>query len=773
MKKKFISKLITFILVFNIALLPSDKLNLFSKYTGQIAYAADSTTLPSNTKDGVILHAFDWSFNTIKNQLPNIASSGYKSIQVSPVQGTKDSSKDASKWWLLYQPTNQAIGNSQLGTYDDFKSLCTEADKYGISIIVDVVMNHMANNGNSDQLDASVDSSFKDSSFYHNLGQCSNWNARYDITQKGIGMPDLNTQNTAVQNKAITFLNQCVDAGADGFRFDAAKHIETNTGLDSNQSWAGNYWTNVLGNLHNKSNLFIYGEILQDGTVDNISSYENFMNVTASNFGYSLRNAVTSSNLSSIGNGFSGIDSNKAVDFVETHDTYQDGTSKGLSDTQRKLGWAMAASRANAVPLFFDRPTSSIGNEGDSLWKDADVVAVNKFHNAMAGQNEYIRYTNNNQTMLIDRGTIGTVIVNSGSNTSINSSTNLANGTYTNHGSANCTLTVSNGTISGNIPANSIVVLYGTSTNDNNNNNNSTTTVSCDPSTAVAGNSIKITYNASGRSLQNSSTVKVHWGYDSWTNPTNTTMTSLGNNTWTTTLTVPSTATKDLDFSFTDGTTWDNNNSANWTIPVKANSNDSSNTTGYAPTSGYKVDYDSSQLLQGKNLTIYYNGSLTNSSSVSLHWGYNSWTGTTDVPMTKDSNGFWKGTIAIPTSATTLNFTFTDGSNWDNNSSKNWTLPVWSSTVPVKLSPAPTAGKSVTVTYNGTLASSSSSITLHWGNNSWATTTDTAMTKNSDGTWSATITVPSESYLLNMCFKNNSNTWDSNNSANYNYSVAK
>lgn len=714
MKKKFISKLITFILVFNIALLPSDKLNLFSKYTGQIVYAADSTSLPSNTKDGVILHAFDWSFNTIKNQLPNIASSGYKSIQVSPVQGTKDSSKDASKWWLLYQPTNQAIGNSQLGTYDDFKSLCTEADKYGISIIVDVVMNHMANNGNADQLDASVDSSFKDSSFYHNLGQCSNWNARYDITQKGIGMPDLNTQNTAVQNKAITFLNQCVDAGADGFRFDAAKHIETNVGLDSNQSWAGNYWTNVLGNLHNKSNLFIYGEILQDGTVDNISSYENFMNVTASNFGYSLRNAVKSSNLSSIGNGYSGIDSNKAVDFVETHDTYQDGTSKGLSDTQRKLGWAMAASRANAVPLFFDRPTSSIGNEGDSLWKDADVVAVNKFHNAMVGQNEYIRYTNNNQTMLIDRGTIGTVIVNSGSSTSINSSTNLANGTYTNHGSANCKLTVSNGTISGTIPANSIVVLYGTSTNDNNNNNNnSTTTVSCDPSTAVAGNSIKITYNASGRSLQNSSTVKVHWGYDSWTNPTNTTMTSLGNNTWTTTLTVPSTATKDLDFSFTDGTTWDNNNSANWTIPVKANSNDSSNTTGYAPTSGYKVDYDSSQLLQGKNLTIYYNGSLTNSSSVSLHWGYNSWTGTTDVPMTKDSNGFWKGTIAIPTSATTLNFTFTDGSNWDNNSSKNWTLPVWSSTV------------------------------------------------------------PSESYLLNMCFKNNSNTWDSNNSANYNYSVAK
>ena len=78
----------------------------------------------------------------------------------------------------------------------------------------------------------------------------------------------------------------------------------------------------------------------------------------------------------------------------------------------------------------------------------------------MAGQNEYLRWTNNNTTMLIDRGTIGTVIVNSGSSTYVSSPTNLANGTYTNQGSASCTLTVSNGTISGNIPANSVVVLY-------------------------------------------------------------------------------------------------------------------------------------------------------------------------------------------------------------------------------------------------------------------------------------------------------------------------
>ncbi|UJF34859.1 alpha-amylase family glycosyl hydrolase [Paenibacillus hexagrammi] len=176
--------------------------------------AEAATTLPANTKDGVILHAFDWSFNQIRSNLSQIAAAGYKAVQVSPVQGTKNSSTDPSQWWLLYQPTNQSVGNAQLGSLSDFTALCTEADSYGIKIIVDVVMNHMANNGNPDQLDAAVDASFKDSSFYHNQGQASNWNNRYEITQKGIGMPDLNTQNAAVQNKALTFLNQLADAGA-------------------------------------------------------------------------------------------------------------------------------------------------------------------------------------------------------------------------------------------------------------------------------------------------------------------------------------------------------------------------------------------------------------------------------------------------------------------------------------------------------------------------------------------------------------------------------
>ncbi|MDP4147707.1 MAG: carbohydrate-binding protein, partial [Bacillota bacterium] len=134
---------------------------------------------------------------------------------------------------------------------------------------------------------------------------------------------------------------------------------------------------------------------------------------------------------------------------------------------------------------------------------------------------------------------------------------------------------------------------------------------------------------------------------------------------------------------------------------------------------------------------------------------------------------FWSATITIPSSATKLDFDFTDGTNWDNNSSKDWHLQVWSSSVPVQVSPAPVATKTTTVYYNGTLASSATSMTLHWGYNSWVSPTDVAMTKQADGRWAATITLPSGSYELDMAFKNNNNTWDSNNSANYIYSVAQ
>ena len=87
---------------------------------------SDHPELAQDTIQGsAILHCFCWSYNTIKQKLPEIAAAGYTAIQTSPVQPPKD--YDASytntkdNWWKLYQPLDLAITdgtnyNSWLGT---------------------------------------------------------------------------------------------------------------------------------------------------------------------------------------------------------------------------------------------------------------------------------------------------------------------------------------------------------------------------------------------------------------------------------------------------------------------------------------------------------------------------------------------------------------------------------------------------------------------------------------------------------------------------------
>ncbi len=61
---------------------------------------------------------------------------------------------------------------------------------------------------------------------------------------------------------------------------------------------------------------------------------------------------------------------------------------------------------------------------------------------------------------------------------------------------------------------------------------------------------------------------------------------------------------------------------------------------------------------------------------------------------------------------------------------------------------------------------------LHWGYNNWTGVTNASMAKRSNSSQQATITLPAGATLLNMAFYNQSGTWDSKNSSNYNLSVS-
>lgn len=196
----------------------------------------------------------------------------------------------------------------------------------------------------------------------------------------------------------------------------------------------------------------------------------------------------------------------------------------------------------------------------------------------------------------------------------------------------------------------------------------------------------------------------------------------------------------------------------------------------FQPHTGNTIDYNSSQAVAGKALTIYYHGSLDSQSHVDLHWGYNNWNAVQDVQMVKRSaDGFWQATISVPTNATAVNIAFNnDNGTWDNNGGNNYNITIANCVASsVSGSPCPLVhGQQVTITYNGSLASGASSLTIHWGYNNWTGVTDTAMTKLGNGSWGVTITIPAGASALNMAFFNQSNTWDNNGGSNFNLSVS-
>ena len=454
------------------------------------AAIASAPNLQTNPQNGVILHAFNWSYNTIKDNLPAIKAAGYSTVQTSPVQQPKDygaSTMVANEWWKPYQPvSHQLAQKSWFGTRADLTALCTEADKYGIKIICDIVANHV---GNENKVESAVSTQVKTyqsniysasvsgSQFYHNVSGSVDDNSVQQCVQGHLSAcPDLNTANSTVQNNIISLLKSCIDCGVDGFRFDGAKHIET----PSDGSYASQFWPNVTNaaksyySQKTGGTLYMYGEILNNcgPSSRQYSHYTQYIKVTDNKTGDAITKAVSDKNASSAtkSNYVSGAGASNIVLWSESHDTYE-GTagSAGISNTANlsddviTKSWALVASRKDSTALFFARPATNMGEVSkDTTYKSAAVSEVNKFKNAFVGQSEYLG--SSGSISYVRRGTTGIVLSNvggtAGSTASVNiSGTGMANGTYVDTVTGN-QFKVTNGTLTGTIGKSGVAVVY-------------------------------------------------------------------------------------------------------------------------------------------------------------------------------------------------------------------------------------------------------------------------------------------------------------------------
>jgi len=164
--------------------------------------------LRDNVEDGAILHCFSWSFATIEESLEDIAMAGYSAIQTSPINACYDGGNAGmdlygqGKWYYHYQPIDWVIGNYQLGTREEFISMCEKADEYGIKVIVDVAPNHTTTTTDA------ITQNFLDAvggldQLYHINGYDTivDYKDRTQCTLRAVGgLYDVNTENPDFQD---------------------------------------------------------------------------------------------------------------------------------------------------------------------------------------------------------------------------------------------------------------------------------------------------------------------------------------------------------------------------------------------------------------------------------------------------------------------------------------------------------------------------------------------------------------------------------------------
>ena len=420
---------------------------------------------PEATNEETILHAWSWNFPTIADNMKKIADAGFTMVQTSPVQncyapegsGKKifDDNVTEGNWYYYYQPTDWKIGNNILGSKEQMQQMMDSAAKYNIKIIVDVLPNHTAFD-----VDAVADEFYeavggRDKMFHSNgLQPVEDYNDRLQCTLWASGaLPDVNTENPAFQKYYMQFVNELLSMGVKGFRYDTAKHIgvhsdpvDTASGVKENDFWDVATGRKSVGGVKLAvpyDSLFVYGEVLQDRNVPE-AEYAEYFGQTASGYGHILREALEKGSV----NGLDLINWHHTsapeylTTWVESHDTYANAhESAHLTDDQIRTGWVFLTARQNGTPLFFSRPMGSsrqaywgdnvLGARGNDEFFHPEVVAVNKFRTAMAGQKEDVQVSPNGEVLLVNRGKKGAAVVNiSNIANSVNLPTGLPDGSY-------------------------------------------------------------------------------------------------------------------------------------------------------------------------------------------------------------------------------------------------------------------------------------------------------------------------------------------------------
>jgi alpha-amylase len=439
----------------------------------------------------VIVHLFEWPWASIASECTtNLGPQGFGGVQVSPPQEHVVLPGAGYPWWQDYQPVSYQLV-SRRGDRAAFANMVSTCHAAGVKIYVDAVLNHMA--GGASTGTGSAGSTYGHYAYpavpfgnddFHHCGRngtddIANWGDRCEVQNcELVDLSDLKTESTYVRGKLVSYLNDLISLGVDGFRVDAAKHVP-----------AGDLQA-VYSQLNGTP--YIFQETIEGGAGEvSPAEYTSIGDVTEFRYGDVVGNAFRDGNLATLNNLPSQmlLASGDAVAFIDNHDTQRNGRAK----LTYKDGANYALSEAFMLAFPYGTPsvmssfTFSNPEAGPPATGNGTTTAVNcasgwacehrwrttanlvAFHNAAAGTALTNWWSNGGNQIAFGRGAAAYAVFNRGGALSRTFQTSLpagsycdvANGDFTNNTCSGTAYTVNAaGQFTATVPANGMLALH-------------------------------------------------------------------------------------------------------------------------------------------------------------------------------------------------------------------------------------------------------------------------------------------------------------------------
>ncbi len=250
--------------------------NMYQLFTDRFSdgNSANNNVRGWYTTTGYRHYAMGGDWKGVRNKLDYLQGMGVTAIWISGVQINEQGTDTRYAPYHAYHPTDFYRVEPMFGTFQELKDLIDDAHGRGMYIILDVVINHMADlnglgNGNDDFYHPWGGGNLfwwngnkkhawplDNLAYFHNNGKIVNWSDSGQILNGAfVGTDDLKTEDTFVQNHLLAAFKNLIEAtDCDGFRVDAIKHVEKPFLM----SWADTMRKHAawLG----KSNFILFGE---------------------------------------------------------------------------------------------------------------------------------------------------------------------------------------------------------------------------------------------------------------------------------------------------------------------------------------------------------------------------------------------------------------------------------------------------------------------------------------------------------------------------------